>query len=223
MYTVQTQVPVIGNSIIYTPSRNEYLGFWLRKPPIFWALIVLLQVAYSVSCLAAEDRFEITGGDVNDFECKAVVGRTSAGFTFVGETGESKSLRWNRQSVSLNQLEHAWMIHVVGRIGAFDFGFYKYKTTAADEVQDTMDKLLLAGQASVFRYTDANAREFVGLVPGEEVLLGVEGDDLRVFLKGENILLTLFADKPVSAYFWVLTAGEAPRKCRANISYKNVQ
>lgn len=223
MYTVKTQIPVLGNSIIYTPSRTEYLGFWLRKSRIFWVFVVLLQSAYSVSCLAIEDRFEIKRGDVHDFECKAVVGRISAEFTFVGKAGGPKSLRWNRQGVSLNQLEHAWMIHVVGRIGAFDFGFYKYKTTAAEEVQGTMDKLLLAGQASVFRYTDGNAMEFVRLVPGEEVLLGVEEDDLRVFLKGENILLTLFADRPVSADFWILTAGEAPRKCRAKILYNNVQ
>ena len=208
---------------IFESNREDFLCGLMLLGNKFLLFVFLLAFLFPINCLATEDRFEIRETDNNDFDCKVTISDQLGVFTFVGEADENKKITWNSDRVGIDQLEHAWIVHIKNRIGIFDLGLYKYKTmfgTPSKETEGTIERLSEVGQTSIYRYLQDDTMEVIRLVPGEKIYPKVTGNNLRIVIEGENILITLFADQPSHVNLWVISNNEIPRKCRAKVLYQ---
>lgn len=190
----------------------------------FFVFFHLVFVQYAVS----DDRLKIKPSETHDFNCKAIVVNDIAKFYFMDEINYYKNeLRWNSNDNSA--IEYSWSIYFEkeyiregNRYNGIDIGVRYFLLGKEEKYKGPIDKLINASKIISFGYLENGS--FVPIyLPSSKLEVNIANTDIVFSMKKSKETSFIFDNFPEVANFWVLHAGDKPRKCLSRIERTKVE
>lgn len=105
------------------------------------------------------------------------------------EQSASAAWKWNRAETPDNGCEYMWQVSVANGGAKYSFGFYLYKFPGSKPAHGSLQTLIKAGQASVFR-------DGGDLVQNAIVKAAIEEGKVVLSIADPNLIRAMFGNRP---------------------------
>jgi hypothetical protein len=153
---------------------------------------VRLGVAGIVAVILA---VSLCGGGETESDPNGVVSAVAAEFVLPIPAPDGE-WAWCHTTTPDNVLEYRWMIRVGGADSEYEFGFSLFKFPGCREAHGSLDDLLAAGQANVWKlHADGGA----SVVDGAQVSMAAGNGAVFISITDPAIVTLLFGNRPPKA------------------------